>query len=326
MATSNETATYIGDLPTTPTVPSDSASGGRSRGGAEIRKAKEIMKVTFPNVTGEAGATHTELNFLDGATAGTVVASKAVVADASKDVDFGTGDISATDITSTGTCTIATADINGGAIDGVTIGAASAGAATFTSVTMTNAVTKFSTDGTLDGDSDSAVPTEKAVKTYVDTNVSKSTFVEFENTTSNISASTTASSAIDTQTITIPTRGFIMLKSAAFRYANDGTVVGNAIFGLRIGSNLYSFYANSTGFFSAAASTTYTTTGSPFTRSTTVHSANLSAIDIESAGFVTNNDTGSQSVELYIILNAGTGTLQNTTVDFRAFIEVVDLS
>jgi|GEM_PF-6008398 len=41
---------------------------------------------------------------------------------------------------------------------------------TLTSLTLTNAVNEFSTDGTLGDNSDSAVPTEKAVKTYVDNN------------------------------------------------------------------------------------------------------------------------------------------------------------
>jgi len=39
---------------------------------------------------------------------------------------------------------------------------------TATSITLTNAVTEFSTDTTMGGDSDSAIPTEKAVKKYVD--------------------------------------------------------------------------------------------------------------------------------------------------------------
>jgi hypothetical protein len=42
---------------------------------------------------------------------------------------------------------------------------------TFGSITMTNTINEFSIDGTLAGDSDSAVPTEKAVKTYVDGSV-----------------------------------------------------------------------------------------------------------------------------------------------------------
>jgi len=42
---------------------------------------------------------------------------------------------------------------------------------TFAGLTLVNAITEFSTDGTLSGDSDSAVPTEKAVKTYADNNI-----------------------------------------------------------------------------------------------------------------------------------------------------------
>lgn len=47
-----------------------------------------------------------ELNVLDGATAGTAVASKAVVLDANKDFNFGTGDISCADLTTTGNVTV----------------------------------------------------------------------------------------------------------------------------------------------------------------------------------------------------------------------------
>jgi hypothetical protein len=42
---------------------------------------------------------------------------------------------------------------------------------TFAGLTIVNAINEFSIDGTLAGDSDSAVPTEKAVKTYVDAQV-----------------------------------------------------------------------------------------------------------------------------------------------------------
>ena len=41
-------------------------------------------------------------------------------------------------------------------------------AVTFTSLQLINLVNEFSTDGTLGGDSDAAVPTEKAVKAYAD--------------------------------------------------------------------------------------------------------------------------------------------------------------
>jgi len=43
------------------------------------------------------------------------------------------------------------------------------GIITAVGLTVVNAITEFSTDGTLGGNSDSALPTEKAVKTYVDT-------------------------------------------------------------------------------------------------------------------------------------------------------------
>ena len=46
---------------------------------------------------------------------------------------------------------------------------------TFAGLTVTNAINEFSTDGTLGGDSDSAIPTEKAVKTYVDVQIAAST-------------------------------------------------------------------------------------------------------------------------------------------------------
>ncbi|MDD4919072.1 MAG: hypothetical protein PHE72_14850, partial [candidate division Zixibacteria bacterium] len=69
-----------------------------------------------------------------------------------------------------------TADINAGTVDGTAIGQAAAGLGSFTRLTATTsiaaasgaAVDEFSTDGTLAGDSDTALPTEQAVKTYVD--------------------------------------------------------------------------------------------------------------------------------------------------------------
>jgi len=42
---------------------------------------------------------------------------------------------------------------------------------TFAGLTIVNAITEFSTDGTLGGNSDSALPTEAAVKTYVDAGI-----------------------------------------------------------------------------------------------------------------------------------------------------------
>ena len=67
MATTDETATYIGDLATSPPIPADNA--GRFKGGAEIRKTKAIMKASFPNITGAVTVTQDELNATDGMTA-----------------------------------------------------------------------------------------------------------------------------------------------------------------------------------------------------------------------------------------------------------------
>jgi hypothetical protein len=55
----------------------------------------------------------------------------------------------------------------------VTIGqdVATSASPTFSGLTVVNAITEFSTDDTLGDDSDSALPTEKAVKGYVDTQV-----------------------------------------------------------------------------------------------------------------------------------------------------------
>ncbi len=186
------------------------------------------------------------------------------------------------------------------------------GAATFGSTVTLNA------DPTLD--------LQAVTKQYVDNRV-YSTFVEFENTTSNISTSTTASSAIDSQTINIPTRGTIALRSVACQWANAVGTTNHLMFHLRIGTNLYQFCEDSVSarecFMSAGSGQTTTTTGSTNTNAGTM---GYFAMDIESAGFVSNADTGSQTVEIYAIQDASTGTLNNSTTDFRALIEIIDMS
>jgi len=64
MASSNDSATSIGGMDDT--IPVDSTAGGRFRGGAEIRKIKNLLVTDFPAITGPVTATHTELNVLDG--------------------------------------------------------------------------------------------------------------------------------------------------------------------------------------------------------------------------------------------------------------------
>jgi hypothetical protein len=90
-----ETGTYIDSLNTSNPGATDSVAQGDDH----IRLLKSTIKNSFPNITGAMTATHTELNLLDGVTAnttelnyvdiatlGTVEASKAVTADANKDI------------------------------------------------------------------------------------------------------------------------------------------------------------------------------------------------------------------------------------------------
>lgn len=59
-------------------------------------------------------------------------------------------------------------DWESGATARTSIGLGTDDSPIFAGLTLVNAITEFSTDGTLGDDSDSAVPTEKAVKTYAD--------------------------------------------------------------------------------------------------------------------------------------------------------------
>jgi len=143
-----ETGTYIDSL----NASNPAATDALSQADDHLRLIKSTVKATFPNVSGAVTATHTELNLidgvtastaelnildgvtstaselnildgvtstaselnlLDGSTAGTVVASKAIVADGNKDITGGRN------ITITGEIDAATLDISGnGDIDG----------------------------------------------------------------------------------------------------------------------------------------------------------------------------------------------------------------
>jgi len=109
-----ETGTYIDSLNTSNPGATDSVAQGDDH----IRLLKSTIKSTFPNITGAMTATHTELNLLDGCTAnttelnyvdvstlGTVEASKAVTADANKDIT-GIRNITATGALSVGSGTL----------------------------------------------------------------------------------------------------------------------------------------------------------------------------------------------------------------------------
>lgn len=76
------------------------AGDSRTEGDDHIRSIKNAIKGSFPNFTGSSvTSTETELNYLDGPSPGTAVASKALVLNASKDADLDTGDLICTDAT-----------------------------------------------------------------------------------------------------------------------------------------------------------------------------------------------------------------------------------
>lgn len=108
---------YIDDLVATNPLSNDA----KSEGDDHLRGIKNVLKNTFPNVTGAVTATQTELNYTDVTTPGTVQASKAIVTDSNGD--------------------ITNVDINGGTIDGTVIGGSSAAAGSFTTITASSTIT-----------------------------------------------------------------------------------------------------------------------------------------------------------------------------------------
>jgi len=83
MALEESGVDYIDDL-----VITDPTNGEDPTDGAgHIRSIKKAVKQSFPAVDGAVTSTDTELNYLDGSTPGSAVASKALVVDASGDID-----------------------------------------------------------------------------------------------------------------------------------------------------------------------------------------------------------------------------------------------
>ncbi len=114
-----ETGTYIDSLNSSNPTASDAVSQGDDH----LRLIKSTVKATFPNISNAVTATHTELNLLDGVTAnttelnyvdvatlGTVEASKAVTADANKDIT-GIRNLTITGALSAGSGLITLADV-----------------------------------------------------------------------------------------------------------------------------------------------------------------------------------------------------------------------
>ena len=114
-----ETGTYIDSLNSSNPTATDAVSQGDDH----IRLIKSTVKATFPNLSNAVTSTHTELNLLDGVTAnttelnyvdvatlGTVEASKAVTADANKDIT-GVRNLTITGAFSAGSGVVTMADV-----------------------------------------------------------------------------------------------------------------------------------------------------------------------------------------------------------------------
>ena len=114
-----ETGTYIDSLNSSNPTAGDAVSEGDDH----LRLIKSTVKATFPNISNAVTSTHTELNLLDGVTAnttelnyvdittlGTVQASKAVTADANKDVT-GIRNLTITGALSAGSGIVTMADV-----------------------------------------------------------------------------------------------------------------------------------------------------------------------------------------------------------------------
>ena len=114
-----ETGTYIDSLNSSNPTATDAVSEGDDH----LRLIKSTVKATFPNLSNAVTSTHTELNLLDGVTAnttelnfvdvatlGTVEASKAVTADANKDIT-GARNLTITGTISAGSGLITLADV-----------------------------------------------------------------------------------------------------------------------------------------------------------------------------------------------------------------------
>jgi hypothetical protein len=78
-----ESVTHLDDLE----VANPLGTDPRSEGDNHIRNVKKALKTDFPNINGVVSATPTDLNLTTGITAGTVLASKFVLVDASKKVN-----------------------------------------------------------------------------------------------------------------------------------------------------------------------------------------------------------------------------------------------
>ena len=230
-------ATYPSELPTD--EPNGTGANSDPADGDDyLKQIHTVINTTFNAVSGAVTATHTELNYLDIATLGTVAASKALVADESANINAAAITWTNLGTVTTGTftaATITTADINGGTIDATAIGGTTPAAGAFTTLSASGAVSltstlgfsagttinEFSIDDTLAGDSDNAVPTEQAVKGYVDGQVTTlNASIAAVDSYYAITHEIAAANAAETVYVPVPVAGDIVRMDVCLQAAN----------------------------------------------------------------------------------------------------------
>ena len=93
---------------------------------------------------------------------------------------------------------------------------------TLSSLTITNNINEFSTDGTLAGNSDSVLPSEKAVKTYVDNSIaSKDQFTELSDTPSSYATSNYKILRVDNGPLNVEFAGTTLQEPGANNFQLD---------------------------------------------------------------------------------------------------------
>jgi len=171
MASSNDSATSIGGMDDT--IPVDATAGGRFRGGAEIRKVKNLLVTDFPAITGPVTATHTELNVLDGIP-GTLTATELGYVDGVTDAIQTQMDTKSPTASPTFTGTVTT-PLTASRV--ATINASQeldVSAVTLAELNVLDGVTAFLDEDDMASDSATSLVSQQSIKAYIDAQVAGS--------------------------------------------------------------------------------------------------------------------------------------------------------
>jgi len=160
-------------------------------------------------------------------------------------------------------------------------------------------VNEFSIDGTMAGNSDSAVPTEKAVKTYVDGSITKAAVIQYQETSGIVGTAYTGGDwrTIHINTEVSDTHNIVSLSTSQFTLeAGTYSATGSSIL-TDSGSNAARLRIYN-------VTDTATEGSGPLADLGSTHP--MSALGIE--GIVVSNGTDAFELQIYPI--AGTGTSQ----------------